>query len=168
MVERHFNFSPQWINTIFPRAGLKIPHVKPGWLRILNGKRKLDFKYGLKNIQRILERYGMLKWKMCRNPADLHILSAAYPVLFRITWQTSYCHKFGIRVDQKLNGICVLKEKQLLAGDNIIKTLWRRPLIHTTITIYLCFYFETLGLLFVVNSGVVCCVVKMNSFSIAA
>lgn len=71
-------------------------------------------------------------------------------------------------MDQKLNGIYVLKEKQLLGGGNIIHLLGTRHFIYTALPIYLCFYFETLELLFVVNSGVVCCVVKMNSFSVTA
>lgn len=39
-----------------------------------------------------------------------------YPVLWRITWETSHCHKFGIWMDQKLNGICVLKEKEVYSN----------------------------------------------------
>lgn len=40
--------------------------------------------------------------------------------------------------------------------------------ISAVLPIYLCFYFKTLEFLLVVNSGVICCVVKMDSFPITA
>ena len=39
------------------------------------------------------------------------VIIRPYPVLGGIAWQAFNCHKVGIRVDQKLNGICVLNEK---------------------------------------------------------
>ena len=71
-------------------------------------------------------------------------------------------------MDQKLDGIRVLKEKQLFHSEYIIRTICTRHLFVTDPSAYLCFYFKTLGLLFVVGSGVVYCVVKMNCLSIAA
>lgn len=71
-------------------------------------------------------------------------------------------------MDQKLDGIRVLKEKQLsLVCDDIIGTLNTENSLNI-FHYYLCFYFKTLELLFVVNSGVFCCVVKINSLSITA
>ena len=71
-------------------------------------------------------------------------------------------------MDQKLDGICVLNEKQLFRSENTVWTTCTRHLFVTDLLVYLCLYFKTLGLLFVVGSGVVYCVVKMNRFSIAA
>lgn len=73
-------------------------------------------------------------------------------------------------MDQKLDSICVLKHKPLLGTDSlIVMTLCEHYYRFTQIfNLYLWFYFKTLELLFVVNSGIVCYIVKMNSLPITA
>lgn len=87
-------------------------------------------------------------------------------VIRTIARQTSHGHKFGVGVDQELNGI------QILKGDNYIKN-YSLMYMYTAATVtvffgYLCWNFKTLELLFVVHSGVIYRVVEMNVFSVAA
>lgn len=90
-------------------------------------------------------------------------MSVTNLVIRRIAWQTSHRHKFGVGMDQELYSIQILKGKQS-----------HQKLQHhshgkvSASSIYLCWNFKTLELLFVVNSGVVCRVVKMNVFSVTA
>lgn len=85
-------------------------------------------------------------------------------VIRTIARQTSHGYKFGVGVDQELNGI------QILKGNGYIKSCGITVAVATvTVSLsYLCWNFKTLEPLFVVHSGVVYCVVKMNVLSIAA
>lgn len=68
-------------------------------------------------------------------------------------------------MNQKLDSIRELEENTHEEGATEEAPVISIP---TAPPIYLCVYFKTLKFLLVVNSGVICRVVKMNSFSIAA
>lgn len=64
-------------------------------------------------------------------------------------------------MDQKLHGVRVLRKKKISEADDNTD----EP---SDQIFYLRLDFETLELLFVINSGVLCCVVEVNRVSIAA